>query len=450
MTTRKVIALVALVTLAWFAAPAQQQNIVGLKAYFEEAYWRYPNLPKGILQATAYAASRLTNLQPATTEANSCTNMPLRYGVYALVENGKGYFKNNLQLVCSTSNITPEQYKNDVRLQILAVAKYCSREASMRRRDVRISAEDFSVVLDKLCEIPDDSSAVNTYARALYKYAIYDCLQKGFTTTAYKLKPVMVEMEEIFPIPLLQKLQAAEVSVDYSKDSVANNNAEYAVNRLVSINTVTAVNINTANVNSALYEVKPGDYKPALYIPAAANNYQAGRGGAVITDVTIHTAQGSYADVISWFKNPAAAMTTHYVVRASDGQITQMVREADMAIHVRGANATAIGVAHEGFIEDGNKWYSDKMYQCSAALVRDICTRRSINEITCYRGQATAGVNYLADNLHIKGHQHYSSNLPADPGKYWNWAKYADLLLNKAPIEPAKPAKQPVKKPIKH
>jgi N-acetyl-anhydromuramyl-L-alanine amidase AmpD len=445
------IALITVGILLRLTAPAQQQNILGFKLYFEEAYWRYPNLPKGVLEAAAYAASRLTNLQPQAAEADNCTGMPLRYGVYALVENGQGYFKNNLLTVCSISNITPEQYKNDVRLQILAVAKFCSREASMRRMDVRISAEDFSVVLDKLCEIPDDSSAVNTYARALYKYAIYDQMQKGFTTPAYKQRPMVVEMDEIFPIPLLKKLQAPEVEVNYDKDTVLYNTTPvYAVNRIVSINAITAVNNNpnSNSINNALYEVKNGEYKPALYIPASTNNYQSGRGGAAITHIAIHTTQGSYAAAISWFKNPGAAVSAHYIVRASDGQITQMVREEDMAYHAHSANAYTIGITHEGYTREGDKWYSDKMYRSSAALVRDICNRRSISDSACFRGMATAGVNYLADNIHIKGHQHYSASLQTDPGKYWNWTKYADLLMNKLPPELIKNNKRAVKKGV--
>ena len=109
-----------------------QQPILGLQSYFEEAYWRYPNIPRGLLEATAYSASRLTNLQPNGNNAVNCNGMPQRYGLFGLVENGRGYFNNNLQIVCTYTGITPDQYKKDVRLQVLVVAKYLSWEASMR------------------------------------------------------------------------------------------------------------------------------------------------------------------------------------------------------------------------------------------------------------------------------------------------------------------------------
>ena len=156
---------VCLLAMLWHIDASAQQptTIPGLATYFEEAYWRYPNIPKGILEAFAYSASRMTNLQPQSNESNNCTGMPERYGLFGLVENGRGYFKNNLWIICNASNITPEQFKTDVRLQILAVAKYLGREATARRMSMQVSAEEFAGVIEILSEIPDDSSEVKAY-----------------------------------------------------------------------------------------------------------------------------------------------------------------------------------------------------------------------------------------------------------------------------------------------
>lgn len=410
MRTRKLLVLLALGILMHQVVRAQQP-ILGLEAYFEEAYWRYPNIPHGLLEATAYSASRLTNMQPALHDADNCTGMPLRYGLFALIENGKGYFKNTLKTVCSNSGITPEQYKNDVRLQVLSVAKFLSREASMKQLDVRISAEGFAVILEELAEMPGDSTGINKYALALFKYDIYDQLQKGINTPSLKRAPVKVQLEQIFPAPLLQKLQSPAVELDVVKDSML----IFATNKSA---------IATTNEQTA------ADYPSAIYAMANTNNFQSGRNGTKVTHVTIHTAQGSYAGTISWFNNPAAQMSAHYIIRASDGQITQMVRESDMALHVQSANAYAIGIEHEGYLEYGNKWYTDKMYKASAALVRNICARHAIDATTCYQGLATTNSNAQSGALHIKGHQHYSGNAQTDPGKYWNWPRYAELIVD--------------------
>lgn len=403
-----------------------QQPILGLQSYFEEAYWRYPNIPRGLLEAAAYSASRLTNLQPNGNSANNCNGMPARYGLFGLVENGQGYFINNLQVVCTNTGITPDQYKKDVRIQILAVAKFLSRQASMRQMDVRISTEGFAVLFDLLTEIPDDSSSINKYALALYKYDIYDHLQKGFTTPSLKRTPVKVKMEQIFPAALLRKLRSPAVKINVDRDSVQTRNSGDSDSNPIFTNNPMPGKSNVTETT----DMPAADYPFAVYIKANPNNYQSGRNGTVITNVTIHTTQAGYASTISWFKNPAAAASAHYIIRSTDGQITQMVKESDMAYHVRNANGYTIGIEHEGYQEDGNKWYTDKMYRASAALVRNICKRNSIDETTCYRGPATASTNYLSIDMRIKGHQHYNGNTQTDPGKYWNWSKYADLLTN--------------------
>ena len=415
MRTRKLLVLIA-VGILMLQAVRAQQPILGLETYFEEAYWRYPNIPHGLLEATAYSTSRLTNLQPALHDADNCTGMPLRYGLFALIENGKGYFKNTLKTVCSNSGITPDQYKNDIRLQVLSVAKFLSREASMKQLDVRISAEGFAVILDDLAEMPDDSSAINKYALALFKYDIYDQLQKGINTPSLKRAPVKVQLEQIFPAPLLQKLQSPAVELDVVKDSML----IFATNKS---------DVVTTNEQTA------ADYPSAIYVMANTNNYQSGRNGTKVTHVAIHTAQGSYAGTISWFNNPGAHMSAHYIIRASDGQVTQMVRENDLALHVQSANAYAIGIEHEGYLEYGNKWYTDKMYKASAALVRNICTRHAIDATACYMGLATTNSNAQSGAIHIKGHQHYSGNAQTDPGKYWNWTRYAELIVEKESLD---------------
>lgn len=405
-----------------------QQTILGLETYFEEAYWRYPNIPKGVLEAAAYSASRMTNLQPPASHTDNCTGMPQRYGLYALVENGRGYFKNNLLTVCDISNITPEQYKKDVRLQILAVAKFLSREASLRQMNIKINAAGFAVIFDNLAEFPDDSSAINKYALALYKYDIYDHLRSGFATPSLTRAPVNVQWEQLFPAPLLRKLRSPAVEINANKDSIGF--------RAIPVNAdgttvFTASHLPDLSGTGRSTEDIEADYSPAVYLKAHSGNYQAGRNGKKISHVAIHTAQASYAGTISWFRNTKAHMSAHYIIRASDGQITQMVKENDMALHMQNGNANTIGIEHEGYMEYGNKWYSGKMYQASAALVRDICIRRAIDEKTCFRGQAAAATNFQASGIHIKGHQHYSGNTHSDPGKYWNWNLYADMLLGK-------------------
>ncbi|MEW2498676.1 N-acetylmuramoyl-L-alanine amidase [Streptomyces nodosus] len=152
------------------------------------------------------------------------------------------------------------------------------------------------------------------------------------------------------------------------------------------------------------------DYPSALWVPADPANYAVGR-TAAISKVVIHVTEGSYAGSISWFQNPSAQVSAHYVVRSSDGQITQTVREKDTAWHARSGNATGIGIEHEGYI-DNPSWFTDAMYRSSAALTASICARHGIP----------------TDRAHIVGHSEVPGNDHTDPGPNWNWTYYMQLV----------------------
>lgn len=380
----------------------------GVGRYFEEAYRKYPNIPKGTLEAVAYSATRLNNLQPEKpNDQTNCMGMPQRFGIFGLVENGQGYFKNNLLEVAKLSNITPAQFKKDVRLQILAVAKFLSQQAGAQRLAAGAGAESFAPVLERLSEIPNDGSSVNTYARSLYTYDIYDHLQQGFKTSSLEAAPMKVQMEKVYPAKTLRTLQSPGTQVDYDKD------------RVLSADEVSVLST---------------DYGPAKWDQAHTSNWATRTGGQKPTNVTVHTAQGSYAGTISWFNNGSAKVSAHYVIRSSDGQVTQMVREKDRAYHVLNHNNYTIGIEHEGFVAE-SKWYTTKMYSSSAALVRDICSSWGIDRKKCFKGAASSGTNPQPVAVRIKGHQHYSGNTHTDPGKHWNWTKYYNLI-NPATIAP--------------
>jgi hypothetical protein len=145
-------------------------------------------------------------------------------------------------------------------------------------------------------------------------------------------------------------------------------------------------------------------------------NYTAGR--STYEFVVVHTMQGSYAGSRSWFLNPAANASSHYLVRSSDGQITQMVAHADTAWHVQCYNRRSIGLEHEGYVADPGTWYTDAMYAESAKLTAYIADRHGITK----------------DRAHIIGHNEVPSscntNGHTDPGAGWNWTKYMQLVTS--------------------
>lgn len=157
------------------------------------------------------------------------------------------------------------------------------------------------------------------------------------------------------------------------------------------------------------------DYGPAAWAPASTSNYTvAGRESDFpINYVVIHVTQGSYAGSISWFQNPAAQVSAHYVFRSADGAVTQSVREKDIAWHAGNwtYNTQSIGIEHEGFIDDAG-WFTDAMYRASAALTRNLTTKYGIPR----------------DRAHIIGHVEVPGATHTDPGPNWNWTYYMQLV----------------------
>jgi hypothetical protein len=148
MSKRRLLCSLFLILL--FSVQITAQQTASYSGYFAEAYRLYPNIPQGVLEAAAYSASHLYNLTDEAKGDGDTEPMPSPFGIFALIEDGRGYFKNNLGTVCTLSGITPEQFKKDVRLQILAVAKFLSREASLQNLPANSTPESFSKVLEKL------------------------------------------------------------------------------------------------------------------------------------------------------------------------------------------------------------------------------------------------------------------------------------------------------------
>ena len=137
--------------------------------------------------------------------------------------------------------------------------------------------------------------------------------------------------------------------------------------------------------------------------------------------IVIHDTEESYDGTVATFTNPRSYVTAHYVVRSGDGHVAQMVRTKDVAWHAGSwyTNMHSIGIEHEGFAELGGTWYTEPMYRSSAELVRYLAQRFDIP----------------LDRQHVIGHedvQALTANRVAgmhwDPGPYWDWAHYMDLL----------------------
>lgn len=164
-----------------------------------------------------------------------------------------------------------------------------------------------------------------------------------------------------------------------------------------------------------LSEIAQGlDYTGATWVPASASNYQvASRGVGAIDHIVIHDTEGSFAGSVSWFQDPAAQVSAHYIVRSSDGHIDQMVAEKNIAWHDACFNTNTIGIEHEGYEAQPDAWFTEAMYEKSAALTAYLADKYGIAK----------------EHGPILGHgEAPDCSTHTDPGAGWNWDHYIELV----------------------
>ena len=139
-----------------------------------------------------------------------------------------------------------------------------------------------------------------------------------------------------------------------------------------------------------------------------------------ITNIVIHNTEASYATTLKLVTDPDY-LAWNYSLRSSDGLIAQHLEPKDVGWHAGNwyVNSHSIGLEHEGFAATGAEWFSEPMYRSSARLVRYLAQKYDIP----------------LDMQHVFGHDQIPGVAPAnvagmhwDPGPYWNWEHYFQLL----------------------
>lgn len=392
------------------ASPAHYQPAPSVDlAWFELAYQSYPQLPPGILEGIAWTGSRWSVRIP-TREVDGHHNMPQAWGVMGQYR-GVGGFEDMVTQAAQALGASPEQVARDGATQVMATAALLNswlEEEGLANPTL----EDMAPLLMRLSGLPTEGE-ISEYARLSYAYDVLLTLDLGLEVEGLQLPPQRVRWPLAFDAGDLVRLRAPLLNLDADRDMVELPG--------VRLDPTTERLVPTDNKTTATT-----DYPPALWVTSP--NYSS-RSGTTITHIAIHTTQGSYSGAISWFQNPSSQVSAHYVLRSSDGQVTQMVREADKAWHIGSENSYTIGIEHEGYV-DTSSYYTEAMYNSSANLSKDICKDRNIDCNTCFPGPATSGVSVQSQSYKIKGHQHYPNQTHNDPGQYWNWSKYKGLVAS--------------------
>jgi N-acetylmuramoyl-L-alanine amidase CwlA len=347
-------------------AIGQKQGGNELIAAFRGAAEEY-NVPLNLIAAIAYAETHFYQ-HDGPSSSNG-------YGLMHLVENSQ---VNTLEMAAKLTGISPEDLKTNTVANIRGGAALLSAYAAEEGLKDRQNLAAWYGVVARYSNAKDP-----TVAR-LYADEVDRLLKNGFSGTSRNGEEVTVTATEF------------DTQRGYYETVVPLSSPDFSTNAM--------------------------DYGPALWAPANSGNYTVAsrESSHPINYVVIHTTQGSYSGTISWFQNPASNVSAHYVIRSSDGQVTQMVREKDIAFHAGNwtYNTQSIGIEHEGFV-DNPSWYTDAMYRASAALTRNVCLKYGI-PMTRSR---------------IIGHNEVPGATHTDPGPNWNWTFYMQLVTQSSPWE---------------
>jgi N-acetyl-anhydromuramyl-L-alanine amidase AmpD len=330
----------------------------------------FPEIPEGLAEAVSMQASRGQWIAPKE-EQLPCHEKPLATGFTGLIKHGAGILRENLAVLEDLSGIDAEDIRHDGRMEMRA---WFLAMRSLGETYQPQTAEEWLWLASLLSEIPSEGGEVLPLALWLDETAHWWKQTAG----------VCAQVQQLVPAEHWEVL----------RDHCSPNRID----------------------------------QPGVLVQIAPTCNRGSRNGTAVSAVTVHTAQGTYAGTIAWFMNCQSNVSAHYVIRSSDGQITQMVAENDRAFHVGTENGYTVGIEHEGYVSNPT-WLTDTLIKKSAHLVRGICQRHqmSTHRVSWWAWAATTHYNQAGipgSCARIKGHQHYPNQTHTDPGAHFPWDTY--------------------------
>jgi uncharacterized lipoprotein YddW (UPF0748 family) len=302
-----------------------QPSVSTLNKYFNDAAAEF-NVPVSILKASAQVQSNWAQVSES---------MYGSWGVMGIIEN---HFVQQISRAASLLSIDPLSIKNEAQTNIRAAAALLA--SYQKNKPASVKVEDWFESVKELTGLRDEEMKNELAVR------IFDVMKSGSKTVTLWNEIILIE----------------PINVDLP------------------------LSVNKSDVKimpTALGVAATVDYTNAVpnFTPVNFGSRPAGSG---MNFYFVHyVATGTYQGAISWFKDPASQVSAHYVVRNSDGQVSQVVAEADRAWSqgVNLYNDQGIGVEHEVLTTNLSMWDSEPMLVSAAKLCADVCNRRGIPKI---------------------------------------------------------------------
>lgn len=295
-----------------------QPSVATMEKYFTEAANEFL-VPVSILKATAQVQSNWAQVSESIYGS---------WGVMGLIENR---FSQQISKAASLLGVSTDSIKNDAKTNIRAAAALLAHYNMDRSQSAMV--EDWFESVKDLTGLWDKSLANDLTMR------IYDVMESGSKTVSLWGEIISIEPANVI---LSKSITEREVITTQRTTAV-----DYPL---------AVANFTTCNFNS----------RPA---------------GSVIKYYFVHyVATGTYQGAINWFKDCSSNVSAHYVIRNSDGEVSQVVAEASRAWSqgVTHYNDAGIGVEHEVLATNLSMWDSNPMLTSAANLCKNVCNRQGI------------------------------------------------------------------------
>jgi len=169
-----------------------------------------------------------------------------------------------------------------------------------------------------------------------------------------------------------------------------------------------------------------------------AQKYDTDRGPYTVTMVTIHDTEGGWNASVATLQNDPCK-SVHYIVDKDGSRVGQFIPEAYTGWHAGNYwyNQHSVGIEHVGYA--GVDDYQTAMYIKSADLARTIADRYGLpldrstfvghqevpdpNDIPNSSPPCPDSPSSCIKNLNYGGASHH-----VDPGIYWEWCQYIELI----------------------
>ncbi|EFH84036.1 peptidoglycan recognition protein family protein [Ktedonobacter racemifer] len=379
-------ALLSALVLTGFSGGAARANVsttTSLNTAFTQAS-QESGVPISILKALCYMEGRLSNHA-------GHPSLDGGYGCMHLIQNERG---DTLTQAAKALHVDPQQLKSDSATNIRGGAAVLRDEAIQLSPSHTLPGNlgDWYGTLVAYSHATTHSTAL-MYADALFKI-----VQNGFSAPNETGEVVTLAPESVKVNKATAKNIKAATTIPSGCQVDANVDYPGAVDCILDPNA---------------YDCTP---PPAVY-PYCTYESANRPTDLSVNYVVIHDTETSLQGALNVFQSHTSGVSIHYIVD-TDGTVYELLHDKDFAYHVGNYwyNQHSVGIENIGYDATGFLWYNAAQYLASAKL-----TAYLVNKY-----------NIPLDHDHIVSHGTVPSpglsTNHVDPGPYWLWTYYLNLV----------------------